>query len=80
MRHFNTSRELKSVKDTSTIDFAYLPSIEAVENDANAYVMRVPIIPDNYSPPRTGAHAPEVTEAVSPPLCTQQPLPPLLHS
>ncbi|KAF2665412.1 hypothetical protein BT63DRAFT_428375 [Microthyrium microscopicum] len=27
-RHFNTSRSLKAVGDTSTIDFAYLPELE----------------------------------------------------
>lgn len=66
IRHFNTSRELKQPKDTSTMDFAYFPDLDPDHNvDANLLAMRVPIIPDNYSPPRTGAHAPEVEEMVS---------------
>ncbi|KAI7485580.1 hypothetical protein KC357_g2873 [Hortaea werneckii] len=65
IRHFNTSRELKQPKDTSTMDFAYFPDLDPDHNvDANLLAMRVPIIPDNYSPPRTGAHAPEVEEMV----------------
>jgi len=64
IRHFNTSRELKQPKDTSTMDFAYFPDLDPDNVDANLLAMRVPIIPDNYSPPRTGAHAPEVEEMV----------------
>ncbi|GAB1743774.1 hypothetical protein NU219Hw_g694t1 [Hortaea werneckii] len=63
IRHFNTSRELKQPKDTSTMDFAYFPDLDPDHVDANL-AMRVPIIPDNYSPPRTGAHAPEVEEMI----------------
>ncbi|RMY19211.1 hypothetical protein D0867_04812 [Hortaea werneckii] len=63
IRHFNTSRELKQPKDTSTMDFAYFPDLDPDNVDANL-AMRVPIIPDNYSPPRTGAHAPEAEEMV----------------
>lgn len=64
VRHFNTSRSLKAVNDSSTIDFAYLPAIEPDDGQA-ADFLRVPIVPDNYNPPRTGAHAPEA-ETVSP--------------
>ena len=58
VRHFNTSRSLKAVGDTSTIDFAYLPDIDPDNVDDFGQV-RVPIIPTNFSPPKTGAHAPE---------------------
>lgn len=55
-RHFNTSRELKAVKDTSTIDFAYLPDLMSPENVDIYAQVRVPIIP-------TGAEAaPKVVE------------------
>ena len=64
VRHFNTSRTLKAVKDTSTIDFAFMPALH--DEDIEASPMRVPIIPTNFSPPRTGAHAPEVEETVRP--------------
>lgn len=63
MRHFNTSRTLKKVHDTSTIDFAFLPDIDP--DNVEAFEMRVPIIPTNFSPTRTGAHAHEVEEIVS---------------
>ena len=63
VRHFNTSRALKSVRDTSTIDFAYLPDVEGHFDEA-AEVMRVPIILANFSRPTTGAHAPEAKETV----------------
>ncbi|KAF2209020.1 hypothetical protein CERZMDRAFT_91435 [Cercospora zeae-maydis SCOH1-5] len=56
-RHFNTSRERKSVKDTSTIDFAYLPDLMAPPNVDIYAQVRVPIIP-------TGAQAaPKVIES-----------------
>jgi hypothetical protein len=65
VRHFNTSRALKSVNDSSTIDFAYLPDFDPDNVEASStLMMRVPIMPDNFSPVRTGAHAPEV-ETVS---------------
>jgi len=64
VRHFNTSRALKANKDTSTIDFAYLPdNIFDPENPEAA--IRVPLLPTNFSPSRTGAHAPEADDAVS---------------
>lgn len=58
VRHFNTSRTLKAVNDTSTIDFAYLP---AVEDGLDHSMIRVPILPDNYS----ASHGPVVEEIVS---------------
>ncbi|KAL4873162.1 hypothetical protein BDV12DRAFT_98114 [Aspergillus spectabilis] len=45
-REFNTSRSLKSVNDTSTVDFAYLPSI--TESHASSDIP-VPILPDIYT-------------------------------
>lgn len=41
-RHFNTSRELKAVNDSSTIDFAFLPAFDP-DNDVTAAHIRVPI-------------------------------------
>ncbi|WPG98276.1 Hypothetical protein R9X50_00106400 [Acrodontium crateriforme] len=58
VRHFNTSRSLKAVGDSSTIDFAFLPDMEYGVNPDNVQ-LRVPILPNNFSPPKTGAHAPE---------------------
>jgi hypothetical protein len=66
VRHFNTSRTLKTVNDSSTVDFTYLPDFDPDNTQASStLMMRVPITPDNFSPARTGAHAPEVEEIVS---------------
>lgn len=43
-RHFNTSRTLKVVGDSSTIDFAYLPKLDS-SLDAAQPAIRVPILP-----------------------------------
>ena len=45
-RHFNTSRELKSVNDSSTMDFAYLPKLFDGSLDPPGPGLRVPILPD----------------------------------
>lgn len=51
-RHFNTSRVLKAVNDSSTIDFAYLPESVAVDSPS-AFAVRVPLLPHvNFSSPR----------------------------
>jgi hypothetical protein len=42
-RYFNTSRSLKAVGDTSTIDFAFIPDFDP--DSSNAAVVRVPIMP-----------------------------------
>ncbi|KAL9058520.1 MAG: hypothetical protein Q9162_001675 [Coniocarpon cinnabarinum] len=60
-REINTSRSLRSPKDTSTIDFAYLPSEPAPVPMDNVN-LRVPLIPDGESPVRTGAHATPTAE------------------
>lgn len=65
VRHFNTSRALKTVNDSSTIDFAYLPDFDPDNLEASSTLqLRVPLLPDNFSPLRTEAHAPEA-EVVS---------------
>jgi hypothetical protein len=42
-RQFNTSRSLKTTRDTSTLDFAYLPDFDP--DMQAAPFMRVPILP-----------------------------------
>lgn len=42
-RHFNTSRSLKAVNDTSTIDFAFVPDFDPDAGEAP--IVRVPILP-----------------------------------
>ena len=44
-RHFNTSRVLKAVHDSSTIDFAYLPKLFDGSLDPAPAAIRVPILP-----------------------------------
>ncbi|KAL4785747.1 hypothetical protein BJX76DRAFT_159661 [Aspergillus varians] len=46
IREFNTSRSLKAVKDTSTVDFAYMPSITDDHVSADA---SVPILSEIYT-------------------------------
>ncbi|KAK4949209.1 hypothetical protein LTR28_007277, partial [Elasticomyces elasticus] len=60
VRHFNTSRALKAVNDSSTIDFAFLPDFD--RNSAESAPIRVPLLPTNFFPPRTGVHAREGEE------------------
>ncbi|EKG21906.1 DNA-binding SAP [Macrophomina phaseolina MS6] len=61
-RHFNTSRTLKAVNDTSTIDFAYLPETVA---ETEALNVRVPLLPDvNFNSPR--AQSIEEAEVIVP--------------
>lgn len=43
-RHFNTSRSLKTVGDSSTIDFAYIPDFDP--NLPGEQILRVPILPE----------------------------------
>ena len=49
------------------MDFAYFPDLDPDNKEADI-AMRVPIISHAYSPPKTGAHAPDVEETVSYPL------------
>jgi hypothetical protein len=43
-RHFNTSRSLKAVNDSSTIDFAFLPDVDSSLGPVRSEI-RVPILP-----------------------------------
>jgi hypothetical protein len=62
VRHFNTSRTLKAVNDSSTIDFAYFPDFDP--DNAEASALRVPLLHNNFSPARTGAHSLEAADSV----------------
>ncbi|KAF2441954.1 hypothetical protein P171DRAFT_434547 [Karstenula rhodostoma CBS 690.94] len=48
-RHFNTSRELKSPNDSSTIDFAFVPDFDP-DLGAAPVAIRVPILPTTTTP------------------------------
>ncbi|KAA8649137.1 hypothetical protein EYZ11_011218 [Aspergillus tanneri] len=48
-RQFNTSRAQKAVNDSSTVDFAYLPSMADIDAPAPRADPRIPIPPDAYT-------------------------------
>lgn len=53
-RQFNTSRSLKAVNDTSTIDFAYLPDFDPDAGlSARGPSVRVPLLPESLYPQST---------------------------
>lgn len=61
-RHFNTSRSLKAVGDSSTIDFAFLPDFDP--DTATLPTVRVPLLPtSNYE--SASSYVAEVEEPVS---------------
>lgn len=62
IRHFNTSRSLKAVNDSSTIDFAYIPDFDPDAGSAPVDI-RVPKLPQTVSSAPAPA-ADEVEEAV----------------
>lgn len=62
-RHFNTTRALNAIHDSSTIDFAYMPQFELVPQ-GDAHQLRVPLLPDNYYPARRSAAHQEAVEPV----------------
>lgn len=49
VRHFNTSRSLKAVGDSSTIDFAFIPDFDPDTQSAPVDI-RVPILPQTTVP------------------------------
>lgn len=60
VRHFNTSRSLKAVGDSSTIDFAYLPDFDPDTGDSP--IIRVPILPQTIVDESKQVRAVEDTE------------------
>ncbi|GFF25209.1 hypothetical protein IFM58399_00947 [Aspergillus lentulus] len=48
VRHFNTSRAAKAVGDSSTVDFAYFPSMEEIDAPPSRPDPRFPILSDIY--------------------------------
>ncbi|KZF25699.1 hypothetical protein L228DRAFT_244586 [Xylona heveae TC161] len=61
-REFNVSTAMGAVRDDSTIDFAYMPDLSESQEQRREWV-RVPLLPDNYAPQRSGANK-EATEAI----------------
>jgi hypothetical protein len=69
VRHFNTSRSLKAPGDSSTIDFAYLPSTADIDPIQQEY-FRVPILPTNTNPTNILAIEPEDVVVMKPEIST----------
>lgn len=63
VRHFNTSRSLKAVADSSTIDFAYIPDFD-LNAQSEPENLRVPILPFTNASEATKAVATEAEEPV----------------
>lgn len=66
MRHFNTSRSLKAVKDSSTIDFMYVPDFDPDTTTAPTKI-NVPIILSTVTSSATQAAAAEAEQPVMQP-------------
>ncbi len=64
VRHFNTSRSLKAVGDSSTIDFMFIPDFDPDANSAPLQV-RVPLLPWAHPSEEIRAAAIETEEPVS---------------
>jgi len=62
MQGFRTSAPRPAVGDTSTIDYFFFPEMD-VESSSNEH-LRVPLLPDNYTPDRTQYPAEALDEAV----------------
>ena len=52
-RQFNTSRSLKAINDSSTIDFAYLPDFDPDAGVNAGPAVRVPLLPASLYPQST---------------------------
>jgi hypothetical protein len=70
VRQFNTSRSLKKVGDSSTVDFAFIPDFDP--DSQVAPIMRVPILPyaEAYAPESSVQSAAEAEDSV----CYEAPL------
>lgn len=65
VRAFNTSRSLKAVNDSSTIDFMYIPDFDPDTNTSPVEI-RVPVMPWGNPSEIAKAMATEAEEPVSP--------------
>ena len=72
VRHFNTSRSLKAVRDSSTIDFMFVPDFDPDLNSAPVQI-RVPLVPWSNPSEANKVVATEAEEPVSFPTCSSSP-------
>lgn len=63
MHSFHTTQFAWRVHDTSTIDYAYMPQFQLAET-SHPEVLRIPLLPDNYSPLRNDEDHGESVESV----------------
>ena len=61
---------MKADHDSSTIDFAYMPQFE-LEEPSHPEILRIPLLPNNYSSPPDDRAAPEaITPVIRPEIST----------
>lgn len=58
-RNYNTSRVLKAVNDSSTMDFTYLPMVES-ESEVSGPAITVPLLPQTYTSRHVKQADPEI--------------------
>lgn len=63
IRPFHESEKQQWRSDTSSIDFAYMPQ-HTLEEATPPEIMRIPLLPHNFSPPRTEQGLGEAVEDV----------------
>lgn len=68
MQGFRTSAPKQAARDTSTIDFFFFPEAPAPPSTNPFSTLRVPLLPDNYSPDRSASsgHAVEALDEAVP--------------
>lgn len=70
MRFFHTTPSAKALHDASPIDFVYMPQFE-LEEPTQPEIMRIPLLPNNYSPLRLSeAHQEAVEPVIRPEIST----------
>lgn len=67
MQAFHTTPSTPAQADPSTIDYAFLPNLAAAPSPADPFVGRVPLLPDNFAPPRAAHPAIFAPEAADEP-------------
>jgi hypothetical protein len=68
MQGFRTSAPKETAHDTSTIDFFFMPEVPEPAAENPFAKLRVPLLPDNYTPDRSAnsAHAAEAIDEALP--------------
>ena len=69
-RSFHITRSMKAPKDNSPIDFAFMPKYEIMA-PKQPEIMRIPLLPNNFFPPRRSeAHQEAIESVIRPEIST----------